>query len=659
MRRNGIDMNAKQLTNEEKLKLVMARNSWSNDSLDGRLYSYVTSDGPIGLRTEEDHENSSPVRPSVTYPSAQILANTWNPAMAAEMGAGIANDCIDNDVDIILGPAVNIKRLPVCGRNFEYYSEDPVLAGLMAESYIEAVQSRHIGTCIKHYCCNNAEGARLFASSDVDERTMREIYLKQFEIAMKAKPWTVMSSYNYVNGVAMSNNKKMFDILRNDLGFDGLVMSDWNAVKDSCASVNGGLDIEMPYDARHAEKLKKDFENGKVDIKMLDRAAQKVIDLAEKCEAEKKLRKSDLTVDEREQIAIDIAREGMVLLKNDGILPIKTTDKFLVTGAPTRNMYSGGGSANVTPRKPFTSLQNALRAIGYEADYRETFRQQVGHQGMLGGSDISAKDELTKLGKTVALIGVGNNHTCETEAFDRDMIKLTPNEVKTIKYLRRFTDNIVVIVYAGSAIDMDDWIDDVSAVLFAGYCGSDTNKVVAEILAGKTNPSGKLSETFPVHLEDVKAMSSYSDLDTYSYTECLDVGYRYFVTHDVPVMFPFGYGLSYSEFEYSGLKLKDCGSKITASFDIENKSDTDGMETAQLYIAGISDEEGRPAYELKGFEKKLIPAKSKVSYTIEVDKELISYFSLKSEKWEKTKGKITVMIGRNACDIELFGEMSI
>ena len=650
-------IDVKNLSGEEKLRLVMARNSWSNYTLGGKLYQFNVSDATCGLRKKVDLEDDdSETEPSIAYPSSQMLANSWDVKLAEEFGRAVANDSIDKGIDIVLGPGVNIKRLPICGRNFEYFSEDPILAGYIAKGYVTGLQKEHVGACVKHYCLNNIEYARLFDSSEVDERTMREIYLRVFEIAMEAKPWTVMCSYNLLNGTLMSENGKMFDLLRDEFGFDGLVMSDWSAVRRSSRSINGGLDLEMPHNTPRETVMREDYAAGLVDEKMLDRAASRVIALAEKVGKEAKKRKSDMTVEEREEFVVKAARESIVLLKNkNGALPLKN-ETVMITGAPERELYRGGGSAKVEPSKPYLRLGVALRELGIDTSYRESVREVVGGQACMNGSAISCREELE--GRDAAIIEVGDPASVETECRDRQTIKLCREEISVIKYLAEKcpSKKIIVVVYAGSAIDMTDWIDDVDAVVWAGYPGQGGNRAVAEVLTGKVNPSGKLSETFPLHLEDVKAMHSHIDPETVVYEEELDVGYRYFETAGVPVLFPFGFGLSYSEFKYSNLKIENGDKVLTASFDIENVSDIDGKEAAQLYVSFETGEKGRPAIELKGFTKVDVPAHSKVRAAITVDKKYLTYFSQRTQKFEPIE-KFTVKIGKNVHEIVLTAEV--
>lgn len=638
-----------KLTSAEKLRAVMGKDSWHNDDLGGKIYRFRVSDGPIGLRTVIDPDDESKgYRAYNAYPSMQVLSHTWDVALAGRYGKAIASDCAEAGVDIILGPAANIKRLPTCGRNFEYVSEDPLLAGYIAKAYIEGVQEEHVGTCLKHYCCNNAEYARLFCSSDVDKRTLREIYLRQFEIAVRAKPWSVMCSYNLTNGVLMSENAELFAELRERLGFDGLIMSDWTAVRRTSRSINAGLDLEMPYNEARAKKFAEDHANGLVREEALDASAGRVTALAEKCGAEAKLRRVTLTQEERDAIALEVAEEGIVLLKNkDGALPL-SDETIVVTGAPERKLYKGGGSADVEPEKPYKRLGAALRERGFDAVYRETVRENVGGTVCLNGSDPSCREEL--LSRDAVIIEVGNNSSVETEGKDRQTIKLATEEEETVKYLAGTGRKVIVIVYAGSAVDMSGWADFADAIVWAGFGGQNANDAVANVLCGKKNPCGKLTETFPMKLEDVKAMHSYRDPERIEYGEKLMVGYRYFGTEGVGVMFPFGFGLSYSSFEYSdpaAVKTED-GYNVYVS--VKNTSGTDGKEIVQVYASDFAAGEGRPVKELKGFAKVSVGAGQTVRAEIHIDARDMRYCDEAGE-WHDPLGDLSFLVGASCEDI--------
>lgn len=646
-------MDISKLNKIQKVKLVMGADFWSNDTADGSLYKFVLSDGPVGLRQPLDKSNpeQKEVIKSVAYPSAQVLSQTWNCDLAKLLGKSIGNDCIEQKVDIVLGPGVNIKRLPTNGRNFEYYSEDPYLAGTLAKKYIEGVQEMHVGTCIKHFCCNNSEFSRHWASMEVDERTLHEIYLKAFEIAMEAKPWTVMCSYNLVNGRRMSENNKLYNVLRNNFKFDGLIMSDWDAVKDSEASLNAGLNLEMPYNENHHNLMMKKAQENILDERKLDESAVKVIELAEKCEKESKLRKMDMSINERRNVALKIAEEGIVLLKNENnVLPLKPEKKIFITGDPTSRYYCGGGSSQVCPELPFISLEEALKAECDDVQYYESIWEKLGHLAHVGNAkkalEYSAQAEYT-------ILAVGDSANLEFECADREGIKLSKEEEILINDFAKVAKHLIIVVEAGSAIDMSSWIDKVEAVVYMGYGGELGHKALVNILVGKINPSGRLSETFPLKLEDSPAMKSYHDSSVMKYDEGLNIGYRYYETFNVPVLFPFGYGLSYSKFEYSNLKIEQIKDVYKVSFDIENETEIDGAEVCQLYIREVVKEVYRPDYELKGYEKIFIKAHEKKKVIIELKRKDFAYYSTYYDEYHVKPGAFDILIGKNSHDIIL------
>ncbi len=648
-------MDIKELSAIEKAKLVMGADFWCNETLGGRVYKFVVSDGPVGLRQPTNRNTTEQTNDitihSVAYPSIQVLSQTWNKDAAHLMGKSIANDCIEQNVDVVLGPGVNIKRNPLNGRNFEYFSEDPYLAGTMARDYINGVQSMNVGTCLKHYCCNNSEFSRHWASMEVDERTLREIYLKPFEIACEAKPWSVMCSYNLVNGRRMSENKKLYDILKKEFGFDGMIISDWSAVKDSEASMNAGLSLEMPYEQSHHDEMMDKAEKGLLDSDNLDKAASEVLSFAEKCETTKKIRKMDMTIEERRNVSLKVAEEGIVLLKNDNhILPIRKGSKVAVTGAPAKEYYFGDGSAHVVPEKEPINLTDALNKVGVHAKYydsiwtKKSFKVNVSRvsEGLNGA-----------LESDYTILAVGNDNECETEAYDRAMMKLTNEEEIVIHHFAKVTDKLIVVIEAGSPIDMSNWIDEVAAVVYMGYGGQLGHKALSEILVGDINPSGKLSETFPICLEDTPSFHSYQDGLVVVYNEGLNVGYRYYETYNKPVLFPFGYGLSYSKFEYSELNVEERDGEYLVSFDIENTSDVVGKEIAQIYVRELVPEVYRPKYELKNYTKVEVKAHEKVHVTLKLDRKAFSYYSVAYDSDRIKPGAFEIMVGKNAHQIVL------
>lgn len=647
----------KQISNTEKLRLVMAKDWWETDDLDGKIGKIKVSDGPVGLRclAVTDSWANDSIYPSVAYPCYQMLSQTWNVSLAHKMGRAIADDCIDHNVDVLLGPGINVKRTPLCGRNFEYYSEDPYVAGMFGKSFIEGVQEGHVGTSLKHYCCNNREYSRYWWSSEVDERTLREIYLKPFEIAVQAKPWTVMTSYNLVNGIRMSANKKLNNLLREELGFDGVIVSDWEAVQNPLESLHAGLDLEFPHNEKHAEEMRAHLVAGRIDLECLDVSASRMVALAEKATEEKKFREVQYSVEERIAISQEVEEEGIVLLKNNGVLPI-TEGKICVTGAPAHLYYHGGGSSAVIPNRPYMPLDEAFRNLGYDAFYTESIGKIYGVLVSMG----NLRKACAESGKSdVTILTVGTGAGVEVEETDRQDIKLSPEELDALHYLRKHSKKLVVVVYAGSAVDLTEFDKLADAVVLAGFGGQNVSQAVANVLTGKVNPSGRLTETYAYSLADIPSEHTYRDESVMVYEEGLNVGYRYFETKGVKVLYPFGYGLSYSEFEYSDLKVEVKDDHVDVKLQVENVSDVDGKEVIQLYVNEVHPVVYRPVRELKAFDKVFVKAHDKVEVKFELRKEAFSYFSSAKNQWVMSPGNFIIEIRRNAHEIELAERISI
>ena len=640
------------ISNTEKRRLVMAKDWWETDDLDGKIGKVKVSDGPVGLRclAVTDSWANDSIYPSVAYPCYQMLSQTWNLSLAHKMGRAIADDCIDHNVDVLLGPGVNIKRTPLCGRNFEYFSEDPYVAGMFGKAFIEGVQEGHVGTSLKHYCCNNREYSRYWLSSEVDERTLREIYLKPFEIATKAEPWTVMTSYNLVNGVRMSGNKKLNDLLRNEFGFEGVIVSDWEAVQDPLATLHSGLDLEFPHNAKHAVEMQQHLEAGNIDMECLNASAGRIISLGEKAKAAKQLQKVEYSVEERIAISQEIEEEAIVLLKNNGVLPIKEGSIF-VTGLPAIHYYHGGGSSAVIPNRPFVPLHEALENLGYDAYYSESMGKIYGANVSMGNLKQACLDSEQR---DVTILTVGTGAGAEVEETDRHDITLTPEELDALKYLRAHAKKLVVVVYAGSAVDLKEFHELADAVVLAGFGGQNVSQAVANVLTGKVNPSGKLTETYALSLADIPSEHTYRNESVMAYEEKLNVGYRYFETKGVKVLYPFGYGLSYSDFKYSDLEVevKEDGC-VLVQLQVENVSDIDGKEVVQLYVSENRPVVYRPVRELKAFGKVEVKAHEKQKVCFELKKDAFAYYSDSRNEWTIEPGTFTIEIGKNVHDIVL------
>lgn len=647
-------MNVNDLTLNEKLTLLCGKDSWVTETCGGKVPEVRVSDGPHGLRRASIAEDGREISaPATTMPSLSVVANGWNKHAAYEQGGTIADDCADSDVNVLLAPGVNIKKTPLCGRNFEYFSEDPYLAGTLAAEFINGVQSRGVGACLKHFCANNIENGRSWQSSEVDERSLNEIYLKPFEIALKAKPWTVMCSYNPINGVYASENRKMLvDVLRDRLGFDGLVMSDWWAVHNAYKAVRAGLNLRMPHADDNFAALKDAYEKGYLTIDRIDEGVSRVLALAEKVSSTE--RRAQTQKKDRHLNAVKIAEEGIVLLKNeDGILPA-TGKKIAVSGAFSVNpAIGGGGSSFVNTDFKIPTLAQAIENItGEKVDSCVGFYENTLADARLAFSQAYNAD--------ISVVVVGDGTQKISEGCDRDTLRLRPEQENYIIEMSRYNKNLVVVIESGSAVDVSAFEPYVKAVIFAGFAGEGVNEALAAIITGKVCPSGKLAETFPYALEDT-CMGNYTgDGNTVNYGEGIFVGYRYYDRYDIPVRYPFGYGLSYAKFEYSDLKIEKTGdTDFTVSYTVENTSKTDGKEVSEVYVRDVIAMVARPVKELKGYSKDFIKAGEKKRVSVKLDFSSFAYYSVAMDKWFVENGDFEILVGSSSRDIRLSGKIKI
>ena len=643
----------KNLTLEEKMRLLTGRNCWLLETANGKLPEVYLSDGPHGLRMHD--KETFKVLPAVAYPCLSVVANSWDEELAFLQGQSIADECVEHGADVLLAPGVNIKRTPLCGRNFEYFSEDPLLAGTLAKAYIEGVQSKGVGTSLKHYCANNREYDRYYQSSEVDERTLREIYLPAFEIAVQAKPWTVMCAYNPVNGVNASENKWIFDILREDLGFDGVIVSDWESVRSGWRAAKAGLDLRMPYKDCAYDEIKYGYDNELLTEEEIDARVRKILALMEKKENAQK--KVEWTNEERHARAVKIAKGGMVLLKNDGVLPL-TEGKILVGGPLANNpSMGGGGSAFIsTVYKPRPLVDELAKRIEggqvFEHARVETDANLFMHHIAKFYIEASRAD-------TVVLC-MGTNYFQECEGSDRITIRLTPTQEDFILHTAKRNKRTVVVLQAGSAVDMTPWINEVSAVLYTGYAGEGMQEAIADILTGKVCPSGKLAETFPLCLEDTPTGTARGDGFTDRYTEGVFVGYRYYDSYEKEVLFPFGHGLSYAKFEYSDLCVKkESETDYLVSYTVKNISETDGAEISQVYIRDPFSSVSRPEKELKGFAKTPLKAGESKRVEVRLNARSFAFYSIPRKGWYVENGEFEILVGASSRDIRLQSQIVI
>lgn len=639
----------KCLTLEEKLKLLTGKDFWQLDNTSGQIPRFFLSDGPNGLRkyTEDSKRCGGNAEDEIVkataMPTLSMVASTWNPELATLDSATIAEDCIENNVQVLLAPGVNIKRTPLNGRNFEYVSEDPLLAGIMGKAYIEGAQNKGVGTSLKHYCVNNRERYRFDQSSELDERTLREIYLLPFEISVKAKPWTVMCSYNPINGVFASENKYLLkDVLRDEFGYDGVIVSDWGAVTSRYKCLKASLDLQMPFHKDSYDNLVNALEKGYITEKDVDESVQRILDMVEKAEKDKSKRKLEWTKAERHENGVKIAKEGVVLLKNNNALPITNGKAIICTPNGFAPYSAGSGSAQVqTEYTPKALWQLLQQENGDKVEY-----DWAGY----------LRDAYEK-GIFADTIVICVNGEDEGEGYDRERIKInlrSKHVIEKVAPLREMGKKVVVLVYAGSAIDMSEWIDDVDAVVFCGLGGECINEALAPILTGKISPSGKLAETFPISLEDTYCGEYTGDGYVEEYSDRVFVGYRYYEKYGKQVMFPFGHGLSYANFEYSNLQLEKLGeTEYNVTFDITNKSNIDGKEVAQVYVKDYNSMVARPEKELKGFKKVLVKAGETVKVSIPLEYRSFAYYSPVYKKWHVENGAFEIMVGASSQDIKL------
>lgn len=643
------------LTLEEKLRLLTGKDFWHTYDADGKLPEITVSDGPHGLRTVTPDEITLK---ATAFPTLSALGSTWNKELAYEMGEAIAEEAIERNVDVVLAPGVNIKRTPLCGRNFEYFSEDPCLAGDMAERYIAGVQSKGIGTSLKHFAANNREYDRFFQSSEVDERTLHEIYLPAFRRALKAEPWTVMCSYNLLNGVYASENRKLLhDILREELGFDGVIVSDWGAVADRAKALKATLDLQMPYSDDAYTALKEAYERGYVTEEEIDESVARMLALIGKSEAGKSARVVTHTKEERHALAVKVATEAAVLLKNNGVLPLRSGESVYVGGKfAEKGVYGGGGSAYVESDFKPADLAELIRKENPEisATYHQAYYSEGGRHGYFNlRKAIQLAEQSDK-----AIVAVGFDEHTDCEGLDRTTLKLSPIAVDFIRKIARVNANTIVIVYGGSAVDMTEWIDEVAAVFSVNFNGEGGNEALAGLLTGKENPSGKLQETFPLALEDTPTDDYRGDGYKDVYSERIFVGYRYYDRFG-DVLFPFGYGLSYSAFEYGNLSVTQKGTGYEVSFTVKNTSDVAGKEIVQVYVGAEHSLVERPEKELKAFEKIALAPGEEKRVTLGLTLQDFAYYCTEIKDWRTEDGTYTVSVGGSSRNLPLKSKVKI
>ena len=649
----------KKLSLEQKAALLQGKTVWTTYSFeDADIPEIFLSDGPHGLRKQAgaaDHLGLNASVPATCFPTAAGMANSWNLALAEELGCALGEEAAANNVHVVLGPGLNIKRSPLCGRNFEYFSEDPYLAGKMAAAYVKGIQANGVAACPKHFAVNSQELRRMAMNSVLDERTFREIYLTAFEIAVKeGKAKTIMSSYNMINGTYANENEHLLtDILRNEWGFDGFVVTDWGADNNHTEGVRAGSNLVMPAPgADCALGLIQDVKDGKIDESVLDKRLAELLGVVNSTfEAVAKAPKS-FDADAHHAIARRCANESIVLLDNDGILPLSTDAKVAVIGDFAKTpRYQGAGSSQVNPTK-LDNLYDCLVAAGVEIiAYAQGFdrRNPIPCQKM-----IAEATEVAKNAETV-LLCVGLDEILESEGMDRLHIELSRSQQALIKAVCAANKNVVLVLSGGAPFVMPE--RETYRAAIHGYLGGQAGAgAMVDALLGKINPSGKLNESWPHSLEDVSSSPYFPSKErTAEYREGLFVGYRYFESAGVPVRYPFGYGLSYTNFTYSDIEV----TPTDVSFTVANTGDSAGAEVAQLYVSCKNGSVYRPKKELKGFQKVFLAAGESQRVSITFDDKTFRYFDTEENAWRVEDADYDICIARNASDVALSGVLHV
>ena len=646
-----------EMTLEEKAGMCSGLDFWHLKEVEHLgIPKVMVSDGPHGLRKQDekgDHLGINDSIKAVCFPPAVLSACSFDRGLMEEMGKAIGREAQANDVSVVLGPAVNIKRSPLCGRNFEYYSEDPYLAGEIAAAFVKGVQSQHVGTSIKHFAANNQEYRRMSSSSEVDERTLREIYFPAFETAVKkAQPCTFMCSYNQINGTFASENKWLLtDVLRGEWGFKGYVMSDWGAVNDRVKGLEAGLELEMPASGGDNDAMiVKAVKDGALEEKILDQAVERILRIIFEYADHRK--PQEFTMEKDHEEAQHIAEESMVLLKNENhILPLKTSEKAAFIGGFARNpRFQGGGSSHINCFK----TTNVLDSVPCDAQvvYAEGFpADRDFYDKALADEAVKAAAEADK-----AVIFAGLPESFESEGYDRSHMRLPECQNRLITEILKVQPNTVIVLHNGSPVEMP-WLGEIKGLLETYLGGQAGGAAAANILYGKINPSGKLAETMPLKLSDNPSYLNFGGGEKVEYREGIFVGYRYYDTKEMDVVFPFGYGLSYTTFAYSNLKLsmenpteKDT---VMVSADVTNTGKSAGKEVVQLYIRDLTGSAIRPEKELKGFEKVFLEPGETKTVTMELNKRSFAWYNTELHDWFAASGDYEILVGASSRDIRL------
>jgi len=661
-RKNRIQQLIRELTLEEKAGLCSGLNFWHTKPVERLgIPSIMVTDGPHGLRKQQENGDNLGLFDSVPatyFPSAAGLASSWDRDLINQVGVALGEECQAEDVGILLGPGANIKRSPLCGRNFEYFSEDPFLSAELAASHINGVQSQGVGTSLKHFAANNQEYRRMSTNAVVDERTLREIYLASFEGAVKkAQPWTVMSSYNQVNGVFASENPTLLtDILKDQWGHEGFVVSDWGGVNERAKGLEAGLELEMPSSNGEGDKkIIEAVQNGNLPEDVLNSAVERLLTVIYKAVDQK----NENAVNDQEahhKLARKVAGEGMVLLKNkDDMLPLKQDEKLAVIGAFAKHpRYQGGGSSQVIPTNQDYVLDEIQKYTGEtEVEYAEGYQldsDEIDEQLLLEAKELAVQTD-------AAVIFAGLPDRYESEGYDRPHLRIPANHQRLIEEIAKVQQNIIVVLSNGAPVEMP-WLKEVKGLLEAYLGGQAFGGAVADVLFGKVNPSGKLTETFPEKLSHNPSHINFpGEGDIVEYKEGIFVGYRYYDMKDIQPLFPFGYGLSYTTFDYTKMAVDKQEmteeETVTEDVTVRNTGKVFGKEVVQLYVRDVESTVIRPVKELKAFGKVALQPQEETTITFILDKRAFAYYSTQMKDWHVETGDFEILAGKSSAHIAL------
>ena len=653
-----------ELSRDEKIRLFNGVGNWNSYDADGKLPSFTMSDGPHGLRKQDSVQETEAYadinrsRLATCFPTSSCMAASWDKALLSEEGKSIAEEAQCQEVDVVLGPGTNIKRSPLCGRNFEYFSEDPYLAGTLAASYIKGMQALGIGTSLKHFTCNNQEKRRQTSNSIVDEKTLSEIYLRPFEIAVrKAQPASIMVSYNKVNGQYAAASKFLLtEVLRKKWGFKGMVISDWGACIGAANCLKAGMTLAMPdSNGYFSSQLSKVYDSDAEVREQLDKANKLVIEAGQKWNGGHKQKADNSKIDfaAHHQAALRFATSSAVLLKNDGALPLPAKSKITVIGGLAATMkFQGGGSSHINAAE-YPSALESLKALGYEVDYAQGYPTDIGNVSEKGYAEALELAKKAAAEKRPLLFFCGLTEEFEGEGFDRENISLPQVQTKLLDKILETGAEVIAVTFSGAPIDIY-FADKVHAVLHMYLCGEACGEACAELLSGKVNPSGKLAETFPFSEKDTPCYGNFGgEDDNIEYKEGSLVGYRYYEAKNIPVRYEFGYGLSYTTFDYSNLEVDAGAGRV--SFDIKNTGAVKGAEAAQVYIQ----KSGAAYPELRGFEKVELEAGETKRVSVELDENAFKSYDTSAHNFLPSAGTYKILAASSVKKICLEKEVKV